>query len=56
MTVLFTLPYQPMPYRGWQRTAPGSLPHVGRLGEALKAAITAGGWREREGAIVAAAR
>jgi len=55
MTVLFTLPYRLMPYRRYQRTAPGSLPHVGRLGGVLKAAIAVEGGREREGAIVVAA-
>lgn len=56
MIVLFTLAHQVMPYRRWQRKALGSLPHAGRLSGVLATASTAGGWREREGAIVAAAR
>jgi hypothetical protein len=56
MTVLFTLPHQGMSYRRWQRTAFALLPHAGRLSGVLEAAIMAEGWREREGAILAAAR
>lgn len=56
MTVLFTLPRQVMPYREWQRTAFALLPQAGRLSAVLEAAIMAEGWREREGATLAAAR
>ncbi|HUN37672.1 MAG TPA: hypothetical protein VMU95_37235 [Trebonia sp.] len=56
MSELFTLPTRPMPYRRWQRTALGSLPHAGHPSGVLGVAITAEGWREREGAIVAAAQ
>ncbi|HUN31565.1 MAG TPA: hypothetical protein VMU95_06040 [Trebonia sp.] len=56
MSELFTRAAQGMPYRRWQRTALGSLPHAGHPGGVLGTAITAEGWREREGAIVAAAQ
>lgn len=44
-----------MPYRKWLGTIFGSLPLAGRLSGALVTAVSAGGWREREDAIVAAA-
>jgi hypothetical protein len=52
---MFRLSRGPMPYRRRQGTVAGSLPHADRPSGVLETAIRADGWREREGAIVAAA-
>jgi Domain of unknown function (DUF4037) len=54
MALAFTLSRRWAPYAKWRGTVFRSLPAAGTLGPLLDQAVTAPGWREREGALAVA--